>query len=167
MLRLGLLWGAGALLVTLALAYWMQPAPKPGDVYVRAPYDSLFVNQILFANSSASPLASRIIGDLLTRELRVQLAKTGRCETIRAHYEAVNVRRVASHDLLERALLAASPIALYDSTAHKCFAYSITYNVPLGHPIEWQGQELSSVPLHMTIIHPWDDFKYFRHEKSR
>ena len=102
---------------------------------------------------------------MLTRELRVRIDRTGQCDALSAYYEAVDERLQKSKEKLEQAFLATRPITLSDSTAQDCFSYSITYNVPLDVPVQWQRQLLTSVPLRLTMIHPIKDLKYFRHDE--
>ncbi len=158
---------AGLILVLLAISLWSRSfGPKEGDWYVRVPQDSLLVDRAVYSDSAASPLAKRLVSDMLTRELRVRIEKAGLCDVVSAHYEAVNARLQESEAPLEQAFFAARPVALFDSTSRRCFAYSIAYSVPLDEPFEWKRQLLTSVPLRLTLIHPLEDIEHFRHESS-
>ena len=155
----------GLFLALLAVSLWSGTRIKEGDWFVRIPRDSVLVDQAVYSDSAASPLAKRLVSDLLTRELRVRIEKIGHCTDLSAHYEATNARLQESSDLIEQAFFAARPVALFDSMASRCFAYSIAYSVPLDEPVQWKRQLLTSVPLRLTMIHPVEDIKHFRYEE--
>lgn len=162
-----LLTGAGTLGLVLTLVLWMRwGGPVPGELYRRAAHDPSIVSRIVVSDSAASPLARRLVTDLLTRELLVRIDKTGRCGKVMEHYDAVNLRLQATTDLLEQAFLAARPVQLYEDEKLRCFAYSITYHIPLPEPMNWQNHLLTEVPLQLTIIHPMKDLKYFKRESN-
>ncbi len=156
-----------ALVVTSVLVIWMRSTgPESGKLYSRAPHDSSTVSRAVVTDSAASPLARRLVTDLLTRELLVRIDKTGRCKAVMDYYDAVNLRLQATKDLLEQAFLAARPVQLYSDDQLRCFAYSVTYQIPLPEPMNWRGHVLTDVPIQLTMIHPIDDFKYFKREKD-
>lgn len=160
-------YGAGALGLTLGLVFWMRPSgPVSGELYRRVAHDSSVVARAIVGDSAASPLARQLVTDLLTRELLVRIEKTGRCGAVMDHYDAVNLRLHATKDLLEQAFLAARPVQLYREDQLRCFAYSITYHIPLPEPMNWRNHLLTKVPLQLTIIHPMKDFKYFKREQD-
>ncbi len=157
----------GAFVLTLVLSIWMRSkGPESGKFYSRAPHDSSIVSRAVVSDSAASPLARRLVTDLLTRKLLVRIDKTGRCKAVMDHYDAVNLHLQATKNLLEQAFLAARPVQLYSDDQLRCFAYSITYQIPLPQPMNWRGHVLTNVPIQLTIIHPMDDFKYFKREKD-
>lgn len=159
--------GAGALVVALVLVFWRQAdRPAPGELYTRAAHDSSVVARAIVSDSAASPLAKKLVTDLLTHELLVRIEKTGRCGAVMDHYDALNLRLQATKDLLEQAFLAARPVQLYEDDQLRCFAYSVTYHIPLPEPMNWRNHLLTKVPLQLTLIHPMKDFKYFRHEPN-
>lgn len=159
--------GVGVLVVTLALVFWKHTdKPAPGEIYLRAAHDSSVVARAIVSDSAASPLAKQLVTDLLTRELLVRIEKTGRCGAVMDHYDALNLRLQATKDLLEQAFLAARPVQLYEDDQLRCFAYSITYHIPLPQPMNWRNHLLTKVPLQLTLIHPMDDFKHFKPEPN-
>jgi len=152
-------------LVILAVVFWMRPSgPVTGKVYSRSAHDSSVVERVILSDSAASPLAKRLVKDLLTRDLKVTIEKTGRCHAVMEYYNGINLQLQATKDLLEQAFLAVRPVQLYTDDQMKCFAYSITYHLPLPHPMNWRNHVITKVPLHLTIIHPLTDFKYFTRE---
>ncbi len=162
-----LYYGAGALVVTLMLVFWRQAdRPVSGELYLRAAHDSSVVARAIVSDSAASPLAKQLVTNLLTRELLVRIEKTGRCGVVMDHYDALNLRLQATKDLLEQAFLAARPVQLYQNDKLRCFAYSVTYHIPLPEPMNWRNHLLTKVPLQLTLIHPMEDFKYFKHEPN-
>ena len=159
--------GAGTLVVILALVLWRQAdRPAPGELYTRAAHDSSVVARAIVSDSAASPLAKQLVSDLLTRELLVRIEKTGRCGAVMDHYDALNLRLQATKNLLEQAFLAARPVQLYQDDQLRCFAYSVIYHIPLPKPMNWRNHLLTKVPVQLTLIHPMEDFKYFRHEPN-
>lgn len=159
--------GIGAVIFTGVLIFWMRiPGPVTGEIYRRAAHDSSLVARVIVSDSAASPLARRLVTDLLTRELLVRIEKTGRCAKVMEYYDTHNLRLQATKSLLEQAFLAARPVQLYTDDQLQCFAYSITYLIPLPEPMNWQNELLTNVPLQLTIIHPMTDFKYFQREKN-
>ncbi len=149
----------------MALVFWMRKdQPVSGELYRRAAHDSSVVARAVVSDSAASPLARKLVKDLLTRDLLVHIEKTGRCKAVMDHYDAVNIRLQATKDVLEQAFLAARPIQLYKEDHQKCFAYSVTYHIPLPQPMNWRNHLLTKVPLQLTIIHPITDLKYFKRE---
>ena len=160
--------GAGALVLLLALGmgFWMRSGkPVTGEYYRRAAHDSYVVARAVVSDSAASPLARHLVKDLLTRELRVRIEQTGRCQAVMEHYDAVNLRLQMTKDLLEQAFLAARPVQLYTDDRQQCFAYSIIYHIPLPQPMNWRNHLLTKVPLQLTIIHPMTDLRYFQREE--
>ena len=159
--------GAGALVVTLMLVFWRQAdRPMSGELYLRVAHDSSVVARAIVSDSAASPLAKKLVTNLLTRELLVRIEKTGRCGAVMDHYDALNLRLRATKDLLKQAFLAARPVQLYQDDQLRCFAYSVTYHIPLPEPMNWRNHLLTKVPLQLTLIHPMEDFKYFKHEPN-
>ncbi len=159
--------GAGALVVTLMLMFWRQAdRPMSGELYLRVAHDSSVVARAIVSDSAASPLAKKLVTNLLTRELLVRIEKTGRCGAVMDHYDALNLHLRATKDLLEQAFLAARPVQLYQDDQLRCFAYSVTYHIPLPKPMNWRNHLLTKVPLQLTLIHPMEDFKYFKHEPN-
>ncbi len=154
-------------MITLVLVFW-RPTDRPsiGEFYLRAAHDSSIVARVILSDSAASPLAKQLATDLLTRELLIRIEKTGRCEEVMDYYDAVNLKLQATKDLLEQAFLAARPIQLYENDQLPCFAYSITYHIPLPAPMNWRNHLLTKVPLQLTFIHPMKDFKYFKREQN-
>ena len=158
-------YGVGTLTLGLAIVLWAPSgSPETGQIYRRAAYDSSIVSRIIVSDSASSPLARKLVADLLTRKLRVRIDRVGRCKEVMEHYDAVNFRLQAGSSLLEQAFLAARPVQLYTDDQLRCFAYSITYHIPLPEPMNWQNKLLTKVPLHLTMIHPMTDFKYFKRE---
>ncbi len=161
-----LYYGAVTLALVLVLVFWVRSTrPVSGELYRRAAHDSSMVARVILSDSVSSPLARRLVTDLLMRELLVRIDRIGRCEAIMEYYDAVNRRLQASTDLLEQAFLAARPVQIYSGDDARCFAYSITYRIPLPEPMTYRQQVLTKVPLQLTIIHPMRDFKYFKREK--
>lgn len=158
--------GAIAILITVFLLWKHQNGPVSGQLYSRAGHDSTVVARAVVSDSAASPLARRLVMDLLTRDLRVRIEKTGLCKAVMDYYDKVNLQLQATKDLLEQAFLAARPVQLYSDEEMKCFSYSITYHIPLPQPMNWRNHVITKVPLQLTIIHPLADFKYFTHEQS-
>ncbi len=155
------------MVVILALVLWRQAdRPAPGELYTRAAHDSSVVARAIVSDSAASPLAKQLVSDLLTRELLVRIEKTGRCGAVMDHYDALNLRLQATKNLLEQAFLAARPVQLYQDDQLRCFAYSVIYHIPLPKPMNWRNHLLTKVPVQLTLIHPMEDFKYFRHEPN-
>jgi len=158
-------YGIGAAVLVFAFIFWIRAdEPVPGKLYRRAAHDSSIVARVMVSDSAASPLARRLVKDLLTRELLIRIEKTGRCKAVMDHYDTVNFRLQATRDLLEQAFLAARPVQLYREDWQQCFAYSVTYHIPLPRPMNWRNHLLTKVPLQLTIIHPKTDLKYFKRE---
>lgn len=159
--------GGGIIILIIAFLLWKHPKePVSGQLYSRAGHDSTIVARAVVSDSAASPLARRLVTDLLTRDLRVKIEKTGPCKAVMDYYDKVNLRLQATKDLLEQAFLAARPVQLFSDDGDQCFSYSITYHIPLLQPMNWRNHVITKVPLQLTIIHPLTDFKYFRHEQD-
>ena len=159
-------YGAGTLALAAILVFWVRSTkPLPGELYRRAAHDSSMVTRVILSDSASSPLARRLVTDLLMRELLVRIDRIDRCKAVMEYYDAVNRRLQASTDLLEQAFLAARPVQLYSDDEARCFAYSITYRIPLPEPMTYRQQVLTKVPLQLTIIHPMRDIKYFKRER--
>lgn len=154
---------AGIGLALASVLFWPEPRPQEGAWYVLERNDSLLVQQLVDGDSTASPMARSIVHDLLSGNLRIRIDKTGACVTLAAHYKGANAHLNVTDDPLARAFLLTRPIALYDSTARRCFAYRMTYNMPLNPPVTWYDQAIRQIPMHFVLIHPQKDFKQFRH----
>ena len=154
---------AGIGLALASVLFWPEPRPVEGSWYVLERNDSLLVQRLVDTDSGASPIARSVVYDLLSGNQRVRIDKTGACVTLAAHYEGANAHLNLTDDPLARAFLQTRPIALYDSTAYRCFAYRVTYNIPLDPPVIWYDQALRQIPMHFVLIHSQEDFKQFRH----
>lgn len=147
--------------------FWPEPRPKEGAWYVQEGQDSLVVQHLVDSDTTASLLARSVAHDLLAGNLRIQVDKTGDCTVLVAHYRGANAQLKRVDDPLARAFLQTRPIALFDSTSRQCFAYRVTYRMPLDPPVIWYDQQLRQVPMHFVLIHPREDFKQFRHANFR
>ena len=149
-----------------SVLFWPEPGPKEGRWYVLEGRDSLVVQHLVDSDTGASPLARNVVHDLLAGDLRVRVDRTGSCARLAAHYEGANAQLKRTEDPLARAFLQTRPIALFDSTARKCFAYQMTYRIPLDPPVVWYDHQLREVPMHFVLIHPEKDFRQFRYANS-
>ena len=156
-----------AALALSSVLLWPGDHPREGAWYVSEGRDSVLIEQVIGADSGASPLTRLVVHDLLAGDLQVRVDKTGPCGEVAAHYRGANAHFDTLEDPLERALLHARPIALFDSTARSCFAYRVSYSVPLDPPVTWRGHLLSQLPMQLVMIHPNDDIKQFRYAQSR
>ncbi len=162
-----------AVVVVLALVGFSRlgartPRPKEGGVYVRAGMDSAQVAPVVLSDTTASssPLARRLVLDLLTRELRIQVDHVGRCGDILDRYVEYNEGLAGTvEDPLDREFQTVRPVLLAGRLMDECFSYTVRYDVPLRRPMRWKNSLLTQVPLRLSLIHPIGDFQHFRKEK--
>ncbi|MFQ5569860.1 MAG: hypothetical protein ACE5G0_09310 [Rhodothermales bacterium] len=162
-----------AVVVALALVSFSRfgartPRPQEGAVYVRAGLDSTQVAPAVLSDTTASssPVARRLVLDLLTRDLRVQVDHVGSCGDILDRYLRQNEGLVSTiADPLDREFRTVRPVLLAGRMMDECFSYTVTYDVPLKRPMRWKNSLLAQVPLRLSLIHPIGDFQHFRKEK--
>ncbi len=117
--------------------------------------------------ASSSPVARRLVLDLLTRELRIQVDHVGPCGDILDRYMRQNEGLASTTlDPLEREFRTVRPVLLAGRLMDECFSYTVRYDVPLRRPMRWKNSLLTQVPLRLSLIHPIGDFQYFRKDKS-
>ncbi|MDE2732435.1 MAG: hypothetical protein OXM02_04830 [Bacteroidota bacterium] len=156
----------GLCLALASVLFWPDPGPEEGRWYVLEGRDSLAVQLLVDSDTAASPATRKVVHDLLAGDMRVRIDRIGRCAHLTAHYEGVNAQLNLAEDPLARILLQSRPIALFDSTARACFAYQVTFPIPLNPPVVWRDRQLREVPVHFFLIHPEKDFRQFRHANS-
>ena len=163
-----------AVVVVVALVgfYWFSARtsrPQEGAVYVRSGLDSAQVAPVVFSDSTArsSPVAGRLVLDLLTRDLRVQVDHVGPCGDILDRYVVYNEGLAGEvEDPLEREFRTVRPVLLAGRLMDECFSYTVKYDVPLKRPMRWKNNLLTQVPLRLSLIHPIADFQYFHEDKQ-
>lgn len=163
----------GAVVVVLAMASFSRlgarkPRPREGSVYVRTGLDSAQVAPVVLSDTSASssPVARRLVLDLLTRDLRIQVDHVGPCGDILDQYMRQN-EGLAGTDLdpLEREFHTVRPVLLASRLMDECFSFTVQYDVPLKRPMRWKNRLLAQVPLRLALIHPIGDFQHFHEDK--
>lgn len=146
---------------------WPNAKPQVGQWYVIEGQDSAAVEHLVDSDSNASPFARTIVHDWLAGQSLIRVDKTGDCRRLVAHYKGGNSQLRNAEDLLVRAFLMTRPVALFDSSAKQCFAYRMTYNVPLDPPVTWYDRQLTEAPMHFALIRSQEDFNQLRHANSR
>ena len=162
-----------AVVVVVALVgfYWFSAStsrPQEGAVYVRSGLDSAQVAPVVFSDSTArsSPIAGRLVLDLLTRDLRVQVDHVGPCGDILDRYVSYNEGLAGDvEDPLDREFRTVRPVLLAGRLMDECFSYTVKYDVPLARPMRWKNNLLTQVPLRLSLIHPLADFQHFHEDK--
>lgn len=163
-----------AVVVVLALVGFsrlgaLTPGPQEGTVYVRAGMDSAEVAPVVLSDTmtSSSPVARRLVLDLLTRDLRIQVDHVGPCGDILDRYVEYNEGLAGTAlDPLDREFRTVRPVLLAGRLMDECFSYTVRYDVPLRRLMRWKNTLLTQVPLRLSLIHPIEDFQYFRKDKS-
>lgn len=141
--------------------------PQVGTVYIRAGLDSAQVAPAVLSDTTitTSPVARRLVLDLLTRDLRIQVDHVGSCGDILDRYLRQNEGLADTvAEPLEREFRTVRPVLLAGRMMGKCFSYTVKYDVPLARPMRWKNQLLAQVPLRLSLIHPIEDFQHFQKE---
>ncbi len=158
-------------MVTLVGFYWFSahtPQPNEGSVYLRSGLDSTQVASVVFSDNTArsNPIAGRLVLDLLTRDLRIQVDHVGPCGDILDRYVSHNHGLAGDiEDPLDREFRTVRPVLLASRLMDECFSYTVKYDVPLRSPMRWKNTLLTQVPLRLSLIHPIGDFQHFHKDK--